>query len=204
MLAVLGVIGTFVAAIIVLLAIDKQVTKPRVRVYFWDAVRSESTKRQTLTPGKVTLKLFLRNEGDTFRLWKPAATRLTGYVYIPKEIRVTEIRRVLRADIKSSDVFNAGDTGRFGNMNYVEIPSAYSVRPPAITIVSYGEDVHIEIEIELPSEDREWPIMVQLISEQGDLGVDSLTLIGKLAPTDDVQTPNQSLQQTARQSPGRC
>ncbi len=179
MIPIIGLTLTSFGLIIAVLAIDKFVVKPSVRAYFWDSRRSQESRELATKSGAVTIQLFLRNEGDLLRLWKPAATQLTGYIYFPDAIKVKEIRRVLRHDIMSKEVYFAGETGRFGRMNYVEIPSAYSVRPPAVTILSYGEDVHVEIDVEIPDENENWPIFVQIVSAQGDLGVASLNLIGE-------------------------
>lgn len=168
--------ATFLVAF---LTLYRMVSKPRVRVYFWDQSTNKRLKEIILTAGEmVTLRLLFRNEGDLLRLWKPAATMLTAFIYFPENFKIKEARRYEAQDVKSNKVFQASPSGRFARRKYIAVPSAYpEIRPPAISIVSYDEDVICEVDITIPRAEagKRDNIYCQVSSREGDLGVQKLT-----------------------------
>lgn len=62
-------------------------------------------------------------------------------------------------------------------MKYIAIPSAYEVRPPAISILSCEEDVLCNVKINIPDTGKMTEdIYVQMTSREGDLGVHKLVI----------------------------
>lgn len=75
------------------------------------------------------------------------------------------------------EVFQASPSGKFKGMKYIAVPSAYKVRPPAISILSYEEDVLCKVKLNVPHNSRitEY-VHVQMTSREGDLGVHELVI----------------------------
>jgi hypothetical protein len=153
-------------------------SKPRVRVYFWDQITNECSKKVVLRPGITTLGFLFRNEGDFLRLRNPAATMLTAFLYFPKDFEIIEARRFETPLTRSRDYFLASPSGRFAGMKYIAVPSVYEIKPPAISILSYKEDVICEVDIRVPNAvvNKKFEIYCQITSREGDLGVHTLNV----------------------------
>ena len=73
-------LATFLVAFLTLYIM---VSKPRVRVYFWDRIGNKLSNKSTLAAGQIkTLSFLFRNEGDFLGLWNPAVTMLTDAVAV--------------------------------------------------------------------------------------------------------------------------
>lgn len=171
-------LATFIAAFATLYVM---LSKPLVKVSFWDG---KAPSRETTLPfGQETnLSFLFQNEGE--RLWrlklqerallKPAATMLTAFIYFPDNFELKEVWRY-ETEEKISGFFKASPSGRFENRKYVAVPSVYKeVRPPAISILSHGEDVICVVKVMTPVHPTSDKIFVQMVSREGDLGVHEL------------------------------
>lgn len=168
-------LATFLVAFLTLYRLT---ARPRVRLYFWDQITNKYSKEVTLPTGNATLQFLFHNQGDLLRLFKPAATILTAFIYFPESFEIIEARRYEAPMVKSNEVFRASPSGKFAKMRYIAVPSVYEVRPPAISILSYDEDVICEVDIRIPDEvgKRQEAIFCQIASREGDLRVHKLTV----------------------------
>lgn len=164
--------------IVASMSLYRAVAKPRVKVYFWDQVTNRLHKKIAVTPGDKTFRFVFRNYGDILRLWKPAATQLTVFVYLPEEFQIKAARRFETPEVslRQDEIYSASPSGIFAGRKYFAVPSVYQIRPPAISIVSYREDVICEADITIPGSSRKWEIYFQMSSREGGLRVRKLSI----------------------------
>lgn len=167
-----------ITLLLVIFTYLKMISGPLVKVYFWNNTTKKRSNKMTVESGKSSTLCFLfRNEGKWLDFWKPAATRLTAFIYFPESFMIIEARRYEAKEVKTSEVFQASPSGRFKKTNYIAIPSAYKVFPPAISILSYKEDVLVNVDINIPdTANSEEEIVIQMTSKEGDLGVHKLCI----------------------------
>ncbi|ODS33486.1 MAG: hypothetical protein SCARUB_01394 [Candidatus Scalindua rubra] len=155
----------------------KMVSMPSVIVRFWDG--NKTSEEITLSPGDHELCFLFRNLGDEsgYQKWKPAATMLTVFIYFPESFTIKEAIRYEAPAVKTEEVFQASPSGKFKGMKYIAVPSSYEVRPPAISILSYEEDVLCKVKINIPDTGKiTEDIYIQMTSREGDLGVHELVI----------------------------
>jgi hypothetical protein len=163
------------------------ITKPKVVVRF--ASPNTLTRQIEVFSGEpATLPIVLRNEGGNllgaWSIKKPAANRVSTFMYFDPSFDITGICRYENREMThpAPRIFFASPTGRFAGRKYVAIPSMYNTEPPAISVISYSEDVLSEVSVIPPAESGAYSLFVQITSTEGHLGVHELKIIVRDRP----------------------
>lgn len=173
--AVFAAVFAAAALVISTVTLYVMITKPRMEVRFLGD-SNELSETMSLQAGKLaTLQLSLHNVGG-WQSGKRAATAVSAFVYFHTEIQIKEVRRYEEGSTRGSRVFSASPSGRFANMKYVAVPSVYGVEPPSVSIISYDEAVVCEIDVVAPVTAGNYPVIVQMASREGGLGLHGLEI----------------------------